>query len=141
MRTALASTAIVLALTCSAPAHATISFGDLMYTDLFSWQGQFGTPTWREILEFYDCSPELGYYLNNKPQRPPPHVDPPPPIDPPPCTDCDPPPPCVDCDPPPPCMNCDPPPATPVPEASTWAMLILGFASIALMHRNRRLIS
>jgi hypothetical protein len=47
-------------LTPTAPAHAyTISAGDLMYTDLFRWQGQDGTPTWREILAKFDCTDAL----------------------------------------------------------------------------------
>ena len=65
-------------LTPIAPAHAyTISPGGLMYTDLYDWQGQYGTPTWREILRMYDCTEGLTFYLVNTPQPPSPVVVPP----------------------------------------------------------------
>lgn len=41
-----------------------------------------------------------------------------------------PPSPCSDCGPPPPCLDCGPPPLVPVPEPSTWAMMLLGFAGL-----------
>jgi PEP-CTERM motif len=64
-------------LTPSAPAHAyTISTGDLMVTDLFRWQGQDGAPTWREILAKFDGTEELAFYLWNVPSPPPPVVIP-----------------------------------------------------------------
>lgn len=110
----------------------TISFGDLMYTDLYDWQGQYGTLDWHQILQFYDCTAELGYYLNNKPTppvEPPPYVPPynPPPYEPPPPVVC-----LIGCDGTPPII-----PVQPVPEISTWAMLILGFAALALAYRRR----
>jgi PEP-CTERM motif len=61
-------------LTPIAPAHADISAGDLMYTDLFRWQGQDGAPTWREILANFDGTEELTFYLWNVPS--PPVIDP-----------------------------------------------------------------
>ena len=63
-------------LTPIAPARADISSGDLMYTDLFKWQGQDGTPTWREILANFDGTEELTFYLWNVPSPPPPVVIP-----------------------------------------------------------------
>lgn len=59
------------------------------------------------------------------------YAPPPPPVDPPPCSDCDP--------PPPPCLTCDPPPiVTPgAPEASTWLMLLMGFAGLGFAARHR----
>jgi hypothetical protein len=39
-----------------APAKADIAPWQLMETDLFDWQGQYGTPTWREILGLYNCT-------------------------------------------------------------------------------------
>src|ERR1700693_4539680 len=67
-------------LTPIAPARADISSGDLMYTDLFRWQGQDGAPTWREILANFDCTEELTFYLWNVPSPPPPIVIPSPPV-------------------------------------------------------------
>jgi hypothetical protein len=64
-------------LTPIAPARADISSGDLMYTDLFKWQGQDGTPTWREILAMYDCTEELTFYLWNAPSPATPVIIPP----------------------------------------------------------------
>jgi PEP-CTERM motif len=62
----------------SAPAHANVlNTGDLMHTDLFQWQGQYGTPTWREIIANFDCTAELTFYLWNVPTPPPPVVIPP----------------------------------------------------------------
>jgi PEP-CTERM motif len=67
----------LLMLTPIAPARAaTISSGDLMYTDLFKWQGQYGTPTWREILANFDCTEALTFYLWNVPSPPSPIVIP-----------------------------------------------------------------
>jgi hypothetical protein len=61
----------LLALTPIAPAHAyTISPGELMYTDLYDWQDQYGTLTWREILAKFDCTEELTFYLWNVPTPP-----------------------------------------------------------------------
>jgi PEP-CTERM motif len=68
-------------LTPIAPARADISSGDLMYTDLFKWQGQDGTPTWREIIAMYDCTEELTFYLWNAPSPTPLIITPPPVID------------------------------------------------------------
>src|ERR1700728_148108 len=68
-------------LTPIAPARAdVISPGDLMYTDLYRWQGQYGTLTWREILANFDCTEELTCYLTNVPTPPPPIVIPPTPV-------------------------------------------------------------
>lgn len=55
---------------------------------------------------------------------PPPYV---PPYTPPPCTDCN----------PPPCIGCGPPIAS-APEASTWAMVLTGFALLAYASFKRR---
>jgi hypothetical protein len=63
-------------LTAIAPAHADISAGDLMSTDLFRWQGQDGALTWREILAKFDGTEELMFYLWNVPSPPPPVVIP-----------------------------------------------------------------
>jgi hypothetical protein len=63
-------------LTPIAPARADISAGDLMSTDLFRWQGQDGAPTWREILAKFDGTEELAFYLWNVPSPPPPVVIP-----------------------------------------------------------------
>jgi hypothetical protein len=112
------------------PAWAmTVSPGDLMYTDLFKWQGQFGTPTWRQIVDLYDCQPGFTFYLWHVPQAPavidigdvgdnPPHVDTPPVVDPPP--------------------HIDPPPVTPhpTPETPTWLMLIMGFVAMAFVKKS-----
>jgi hypothetical protein len=61
-------------LTPIAPANASLSVGDLMYTDLFLW------PNWREILGKYDCPTELEFYLWNAPSRPAPVTITPPPV-------------------------------------------------------------
>ncbi len=151
----------LVALTPIAPAHADISAGDLMYTDLFRWQGQDGTPTWREILAKFDCTEELTFYLWNTPSPSRPIIIPPTPaIDP------------VIAAPLPPLYGdpvdpmgppdggagsgttvlVDPPIGTPgggtpgfpgasttVPETSTWVMLLLGFAGLgyAAVRRGR----
>jgi hypothetical protein len=142
----------LVALSPIAPAHADISPGDLMYTDLFRWQGQGGTPTWREILAKFDCTAELTFYLWNTPSPPAPIIIPPTPaIDPVvaaysvdpiglpsvgyPAT--------VLVDPPigPPGGGTPgfPGASTAVPEPSTWAMLLLGFAGLgyAAVRRGR----
>jgi hypothetical protein len=132
-------------LTPIAPAQADISPGDLMYTDLFRWQGQDGTPTWREILAKFDCTEELAFYLWNVPSPSPPVVIPPvPAIDPlfasfspldqiglpdGAANNSDP------IAPVSPIGTIGTPPdvpgsATAVPEPSTWAMLLLGFAGL-----------
>jgi PEP-CTERM motif len=147
------------ALTPIAPAHAiTLSIGQLMYTDLFLW------PNWRQILAEYDCTTELGFYLFNKPTPPvsvipapapifhpvvigPPKGTTPPTSPTPPWTPSGP-----DSPPTPP----GPPNWSPggpgmpggdipgnttaVPEPSTWAMLLLGFAGLgyAGFRRGRR---
>jgi hypothetical protein len=130
-------------LTPIAPARAAvISPGDLMYTDLYKWQGQYGTPTWREILANFDCTEELTFYLTNVPTPPPPIVIPAEPavdpvvgaVDPTGLpsgysTGGDPPP--VGPIGPIGTPGGDPPfGATAVPEPSTWAMLLLGFAGL-----------
>ena len=67
----------LVALTPVAPAHADISPGDLMYTDLFRWSD------WRQILAKFDCTEELTFYLWNAPSPPRPIIIPPTPaIDP-----------------------------------------------------------
>jgi hypothetical protein len=135
-------------------AHAdTIMAGDLMYTDLYQWQGQYGTPTWRQILALYDCTEQFSFYLWNVPQPPLPVVSDPPPESPvveyttPPTTDLSPP--CViDCggDPPPPCMDCGPPPpVVSAPEPATWLLFLTGFACcyapIAMSALRRRFVT
>jgi PEP-CTERM motif len=130
-------------LTPIAPAHADISLGDLMYTDLFRWQGQYGTPTWREILAKFDCTEELTFYLWNVPTPPPPVVIPPvtPPIMDPVFADSWPSPFAGPIDPigsgSVTTVPVDPIgtlghalSASAVPEPSTWAMLLLGFAGL-----------
>jgi hypothetical protein len=68
-------------LTRIAPAHAiTISPGALLYTDLYKWQGQDGTPTWREILANFDGAEQLTFYLWNAPSPPSPVTTTPPPV-------------------------------------------------------------
>jgi PEP-CTERM motif len=112
---------------------AVISSGALMYTDLFKWQGQYGTLTWRQILANFDCTEELTFYLTNVPTPPTPIVIPAAPAA------LDPVVAAVD-----PISPVDPigpvgPIGTPggpsgsiaaVPEPSTWAMLLLGFAGL-----------
>jgi PEP-CTERM motif len=142
-------------------AHAIeISAGDLMYTDLYKWQGQYGTPTWREILANFDCTAELTFYLWNVP-APSPLVATPSGADPifpastptssvGPVDRSDPrgpigtPNPGGDAtttlvDPPGIPGGDAPSPATAVPEPSTWALLLLGFAGLAYaaMRRGR----
>jgi PEP-CTERM motif len=125
-------------LTPIAPARADISSGDLMVTDLFRWQGQDGAPTWREILAKFDCTEELTFYLWNVPSPPPPIVIPPTPVIDPLVAANDPIglPDSVDGGAP---IVVDPigtpgggvpSAATAVPEPSTWAMLLLGFAGL-----------
>jgi PEP-CTERM motif len=148
------------ALTPIAPAHAiTLSPGDLMYTDFFLW------PDWRQILAKYDCTPELQFYMWNAPPSPTPVITPPPTFDSavtgppggevnPPDSPGDEPPPTGPVNPidsgsdptgpagpiwTPGTPIGDPPCATPVPEPSTWAMLLLGFAGLgyAGLRRNK----
>jgi hypothetical protein len=120
-----------------APAHAgTISPGALMFTDLYRWQGQYGTLTWREILANFDCTEELTFYLTNVPTPPPPIVIPPTPAVDPVVVAVDPIDPLVAVDPIGPVdpigtPGGDPPGgAAAVPEPSTWAMLLLGLAGL-----------
>ena len=122
------------ALTPIAPAHAiVISPGQLMETDLFLW------PNWRQILGEYDCTTELNFYLWNKPTPPAPVIPAPPSIfnpvviGPPRGTTPSGP----DGPPTPPgpggpgLPGGDPPGGVAaVPESSTWAMLLLGFAGL-----------
>jgi hypothetical protein len=125
----------LIVLTPIAPANADLSSGDLMYTDLFRWQGQDGAPTWREILAKFDCTEELTFYLWNAPSPQPPVIIPPV-IDPG----------VVAVDPSAPVLvdpigppGGDPPGgATAVPEPSTWAMLLLGFAGLGYAGFRRR---
>ena len=144
--------AIVLsAVTPIAPAHAyLIAPWQLMETDLFLW------PDWRELLGKYDCTMELNFYLWNAPSPPAPVIITPPPIfdpavigapggaDPP-----DPPgggaggPPTSPVDPirnpgTPGMPGGDPHGATAVPEPSTWAMLLLGFAGLICASFRRK---
>jgi len=147
-------------LTPIAPANADISPGELMYTDFFRW------PNWREILAKYDCTTELTFYLWNAPSPSPPVVITPPPIFDPVVTGTsgsssdgavDPPDPIVapggDGPDGAPTFPVDPigTPGTPgggdtpggataVPEPSTWAMLLLGFAGLgyAGFRRSKR---
>jgi hypothetical protein len=139
-------------LTPSAPARADIAPWQLMETDLFRW------PDWREILGKYDCTTELEFYLWNAPSPPAPTIPKPPSIfhpavtGPPGGDPTDPP------DPPGggagglPTAPLDPigtpggdPPggAAAVPEPSTWAMLLLGFAGLgyAAFRRSKARIS
>jgi hypothetical protein len=68
-------------LTPIAPADAvTISPGALLYTDLYKWQGQDGTPTWRQILANFDGTEELTFYFWNAPSPPPAVTTTPPPV-------------------------------------------------------------
>jgi hypothetical protein len=124
-------------LTPIAPGRADISSGDLMYTDLFRWQGQDGTPTWREILAKFDCTEELTFYLWNAPTSATPIIIPPTPaIDPMvaalgpiglPSSVAD----GASAVPDPmPGGGGAPGGATAVPEPSTWALLLLGFAGL-----------
>jgi hypothetical protein len=125
---------------------ATISMGGLMYTDLFLW------PDWRGILAKYDCTTELNFYLTNKPSAPPPVVITPPPVlasvsagssgevvetpDPTGTPGGDPPGGVAPTSPGDPIGTPGlpgggaPGPVTAVPEPSTWAMLLLGFAGL-----------
>jgi PEP-CTERM motif len=66
----------IIALVAIAPAQADVSSGDLMYTDLFRWHGPDGTPMWREILAKFDCTEELTFYLWNESPQPSPIVIP-----------------------------------------------------------------
>src|ERR1700735_5271263 len=131
-------------LTPIAPANAyVISPGALMFTDLYLW------PDWREILGKYDCTTELNFYLWNAPSPPAPVIITPPPIFDPAVIGApgggDPPdrPGGGASDPPtspgapigtpgtPGMPGGDPHGATAVPEPSTWAMLLLGFAGLS----------
>jgi hypothetical protein len=166
MRTSgLLGAAIALSmLTPIAPAHAyVIRPGALKYTDLFLW------PNWREILGKYDCTVELSFYLWNAPSASPPVVITPPTILDPVVTGssgsssdgaADPPDPIgipgghgpggaptfpVDPigTPGTPGGGDTPGGATAVPETSTWAMLLLGFAGLgyAGFRRSKRTMS
>jgi PEP-CTERM motif len=128
-------------LTPIAPAHAyVIRPGALKYTDLFLW------PNWREILGKYDCTVELSFYLWNAPSASPPVVITPPPIFDPAVTGSsgsssdgavDPPDPIG-------APGGDGPGGAPtVPEPSTWAVLLLGFAGLgyAGFRRSKRTMS
>jgi hypothetical protein len=135
-----------------APARADISSSDLMYTDLFRWQGQDGTPTWREILAKFDCTEELTFYLWNVPSPPSPIVIPPTPVIDPVAAAAsgglvDPSDPTRASDGGAPAVPFDtigspsdgaPTAAAAVPEASTWAMLLLGFSGLGYAAVRRR---
>jgi hypothetical protein len=143
----------LVALTPIAKAHADLSFGDLMYTDLFRWQGQDGTPMWREILAKFDCTEELTFYLWNGPSPPSPIVIPATPVIDPVAAAAsansyggavDPTQapgggaPTVPFDPIGSPSDGAPSAATTVPEPSTWAMLLLGFAGLGYAAARRR---
>jgi hypothetical protein len=145
-------------LTPIAPADAdTISPGDLMYTDLFRWQGQDGAPTWREILAKFDCTEELTFYLWNVPSPPPPIVIPATPVSDPvveaasgglvdpfdPTGTAGGGSPTVPFDPIGAPGSGAPAGATAVPEPSTWALLLLGFVGLgyAAVRRGKGPIS
>jgi len=133
---------------------ATISPGELMYTDFYLWNGQAGyidgrtggpALTWREILANFDCTEALTFYLWNAPTPPTPVVIPPT------LTDSD----VATVDPimtpgggagGTPIGPIDPigtpggdPPSVPtaVPELSTWAMLLLGFVGLSYARFRR----
>jgi PEP-CTERM motif len=139
---------------------ATISPGELMYTDFYLWNGQAGyidgrtggpALTWRQILANFDCTETLTFYLWNAPTPPTPVVIPPTLTDSVVAT--------VD-----PIMTPgggagvepivpvnpigtpggdSPSSVTAVPEPSTWAMLLLGFAGLgyAGIRRSKGAIS
>lgn len=120
--------AILLALIpgCTAPAHATISGGDLLVSDFFRW------PDWRENLARFDCTPEMNVFMWTLP-----------PVD-----DDSPPSVIVENDLPlfvvdPPLLVIDTPwtplPPSAVPEPSTWAMMAIGAA--AMLWRSRKAIA
>jgi PEP-CTERM motif len=136
-------------LTPIASARADISAGDLMYTDLFKWQGQDGTPTWRQILATFDCTEELTFYLWNTPTPAIPVIIPPTAVIDPVVAALDPIglpggvvglAPIGPVDPIGPGMpgTGAPAGATAVPEPSTWAMLLLGFAGLGYAGFRRK---
>lgn len=103
-----------------------ISPGELMYTDFFKWQGQFGTATWQENLSMYDCTTHLSYFFDHVPVAPvietptiifapTVFVDP---VDTTPIVQ----------------ISYDPPPVNvaATPELSTWIMVLLGMVVITL---------
>jgi hypothetical protein len=149
------------ALTSIGPAHAYLAPWQLMETDLFQW------PDWHEILGKYDCTTELEFYLWNAPSPPAPVIITPPAVfDPvvigPSKGEADPPDPTGrpsghapggsltgPVDPPrtpwsPGMPGGDTPgAAAAVPEPSTWAMVLLGFAGLgyAAIRRSKARIS
>lgn len=136
----LTSAFLVLSL---APAKAVlIEPWELAYTDLYAWQGQNGTLDWRHILAFYNCTEQLSYYLNNKP----PVYEPPAPPYVPPVVEVDPPPyvppmvvevnPIYPLSPP---LSTPYTPGSPVPEASTWFMMFMGFSAMVYMGFRKKI--
>lgn len=100
--------------------------------DIFNLDWEFANdPEWGS--EVFDCA-LMPYVLGQfviwettyHPPGPPPND--PPPVDPPPCADCD---------PPPPCVNCGPPIVAPIPEPSTWIMLLAGLSAIGFLKWRR----
>lgn len=152
MKKILLSTLAAAAIASATPAYAvgyqfydgTIHLGRPKALDIFNLDWEFANdPNWGH--EIFDCS-LMGYVLatfqvwqTHHLPPPPPVVYNPPPIDVTPPPDVEPPyvPPVVIN--PPPCLTCGPPIVVPqVPEASTWAMMLIGFACIGFsMFRQR----
>lgn len=139
MKKALLAAALALA----TPAHANVTVIHTGITEVFAGQTYeellyiMGPPQYGDLGGNYDSESALWI-----PVGPPVVTPPPPPVvinDPPPPPPPIDPPPCVDCDPPPPCLTCDPPPAGPAtPEASTWLMMLMGFAGLGYASLRRR---
>lgn len=152
MKKILLSTLAAAVIASAAPAHAVgyqiingmPTFGVRPKAlDIFNLDWEFANdPNWE--YEIFDCS-LMGYVLatfqvwqTHHLPPPPPVVYNPPPIDVTPPPDVDPPyvPPVVIN--PPPCLTCGPPVVPQVPEASTWAMMLIGFSAFAYAGFKRR---